>query len=455
MPSISLLTTIPGPKSKLLATRRGQAVPRAITQITPIFVQRAYGAIVEDVDGNRLLDLAGGIGCVNAGHADPTVTNAIQMQSSQFLHTCFMVAPYESYVELAERLNELAPGASEKRTFFVNSGAEAIENAVKLARAYTGRPGIVSFEDGFHGRTYMAMSLTSKMKPYKDGFGPFADHVHRIPYPDPYHHDPSAGAPDCVENSLGALERLFETSAPADSIAGIIVEPVLGEGGFVVPPAGFLSRLREICDRHGILLILDEVQSGFGRTGRMFASEHFGIEPDLLLLAKSIASGMPLAAVTGKAEIMNHPVEGALGGTFGGNPVCCSAALATLDLFEDGHLCERARRIGEIFRKRALKWQGQCKFIGDVRGLGAMQAIELVTDPVSKEPDAAAARWITSYAHEHGVIVLTAGTYGNVIRLLVPLVISDEDLAEGLDVIEQGLADYYQQKAAELIASTK
>lgn len=398
--------------------------------------------MIEDVDGNRFLDLAGGIGCVNAGHADPAVTVAIQMQSSQFLHTCFMVAPYESYVKLAERLNKLAPGPSEKRSFFVNSGAEAVENAVKIARAYTNRPGIISFVDAFHGRTYMAMSLTSKAKPYKNGFGPFAENIYRIPYPDPYHRDHSDECADCVVRSLRALERSFETSAPADSIAAVIIEPVLGEGGFIVPPAQFFPKLREICDRHGILLIVDEVQSGFGRTGKMFACEHFGLEPDLLLLAKSIASGMPLAGITGKAEIMNHPMEGALGGTFGGNPVCCEAALATLDLFETGHLCSRADKIGEIFRKRALEWQKRYPQIGDVRGLGAMQAIELVRDPVSQEPDPVAAQCITGYACEHGVILLTAGTYGNVIRLLVPLVISDEDLSEGLDVLEEGLMRY-------------
>jgi 4-aminobutyrate aminotransferase / (S)-3-amino-2-methylpropionate transaminase / 5-aminovalerate transaminase len=452
MPSISLLTSIPGPNSELLAARRARAVPRAVVQITPIFVRSASGAMIEDVDGNRLLDLAGGIGCVNAGHANPAVTEAIRQQSAQFLHTCFMVAPYESYVRLAERLNELAPGPSEKRTFFVNSGAEAVENAVKIARSYTQRPGIVAFADAFHGRTYMAMSLTSKSVPYKEGFGPFAENVYRIPYPDPYHRDPSGEIGDCVDRSLRALEHLFRTSAPAESIAAIIIEPVLGEGGFIVPPAPFFPRLREICDRHGILLIADEVQSGFGRTGKMFACEHFGIEPDLLLLAKSIASGMPLAAITGKAEIMNDPGEGALGGTFGGNPVCCEAALATLDLFETGDLCHRARKIGDTFRNRALEWQSRYPYIGDVRGLGAMQAFELVHDPVSQEPNAAAAQWITRYAYQHGVILLTAGSHSNVVRLLVPLVISDEDLSEGLNIIEEGITDYCTKSSAECLA---
>lgn len=449
MASIFLLTSIPGPNSQLLAARRARAVPRPVAQITPIFVRQAHGATIEDVDGNRLLDLAGGIGCVNAGHATPAVTNAIQKQSSLFLHTCFMVVPYESYVRLAERLNTLAPGPSEKRTFFVNSGAEAVENAVKIARAYTNRPGIVSYVDAFHGRTYMAMSLTSKANPYKNGFGPFAENVYRVPFPDPYHLGNSDEGLDCADRSLRALQHLFETSAPADSIAAVIIEPVLGEGGFIVPPAHFFPKLRELCNQHGILLIADEVQSGFGRTGKMFACEHFGIEPDLLLLGKSIANGMPLAAITGKAEIMNYPAEGALGGTFGGNPVCCEAALATLSEFEAGNLCNRALTIGETFRRRALEWQKRYPYIGDVRGLGAMQALELVRDPYSRKPDPEAANWITRFAYQHGVILLTAGTHGNVIRLLLPLVISDEELAEGLDVFEEGLLDYRRQSPAE------
>jgi 4-aminobutyrate aminotransferase / (S)-3-amino-2-methylpropionate transaminase / 5-aminovalerate transaminase len=439
MPSISLSTSIPGPNSKLLTERRARAVPRSIAQITPIFVTRACGALIEDVDGNQLLDLAGGIGCVNAGHANPAVIEAIHRQSNLFLHTCFMVVPYESYIRLAERLNALAPGVSEKRTMFVNSGAEAVENAVKIARAYTGRPAIVSFDDAFHGRTYMAMSLTSKAKPYKDGFGPFVEDIYRVPYPDPYHRGSTEASTNSVEHSLKALEQLFVTSAPAKDIAAVIIEPVLGESGFIVPPLEFFPKLRKLCDRHGILLIADEVQSGFGRTGKMFASEHFALEPDLLVLAKSIASGMPLGSVTGKVEIMNYSDEGALGGTFGGNPISCEAALATLDVFERDHLCDRAARIGQMFRTRALSWQRRFACVGDVRGLGAMQAIEFVRDGDSAAPHTEMAKRIARFAYEHGVILLTAGNYGNVIRLLVPLVISDEELNEGMDVIEAGL----------------
>ncbi|MBT9330129.1 4-aminobutyrate--2-oxoglutarate transaminase [Paracidobacterium acidisoli] len=439
MSSISLVTTIPGPRSQALTKRRSQAVPRSVAQINPIFVKRAHGALIEDVDGNVLLDFAGGIGCVNGGHADPAVIEAIQKQSSLFLHTCFMAAPYESYVRLAERLNVLTPGSFPKRTFFVNSGAEAVENAVKIAREYTSRPAIICFDDAFHGRTYMAMSLTSKMKPYKTGFGPFAEDVYRIPYPNPYRDGASISPEYCVERTLDTLNELFVNRVSPEMVAAIIIEPVLGEGGFVVPPPAFLPELRRICDAHGIVLVADEIQTGFGRTGRMFACEHFGLEPDILLTAKSIASGMPIAGITGRAEIMDHSMPGALGGTFGGNPLACAAALATLDLFEREHLCERSVRIGEIFSARARQWQARFSCVGDVRGLGSMQAIELVRNRSLKEPATELTREITRYACEHGVILVTAGTHGNVIRLLAPLVISEGELNEGLDVIEAAL----------------
>lgn len=442
MSSISLLTNIPGPQSQLLGKRRMQAVPRGVSQLTPIFVKRAHGAIIEDVDGNKLLDFAGGIGCVNGGHVDSAVVDAIQKQSAQFLHTCFMVAPYESYVNLAERLNALAPGNSEKRTFFLNSGAEAVENAVKIARAYTGRSGVICFGDAFHGRTYMAMALTSKWKPYKDGFGPFAEDIYRVPYPNPYHHDNSKESSDCVDLTLQAMEQVLRDSEPTTNIAAVIFEPIQGEGGFVVPPSSFFPALREFCDHHDILLIGDEVQSGFGRTGKMLACEHFGLEPDLLVLAKSLASGLPLGSVTGRAEIMDQPMVGALGSTFGGNPLSCQAALATLDLFERENLCAHSLRIGNIFRKRATEWQKRFPCIGDIRGIGGMQAIELVLDRTSKEPATEMTKQITRYTSKHGVILVTAGTYSNVIRLLVPLVISDEDLNEGLDVIESALIEF-------------
>jgi 4-aminobutyrate aminotransferase/(S)-3-amino-2-methylpropionate transaminase len=378
--------------------------------LTPVFVSRAHGAVIEDVDGNQLLDFAGGIGCANAGHAPPSVTAAIARQSEEFLHTCFMVAPYEGYVAVAERLNALAPGPSEKRTFLANSG-----------------------------RTYMAMALTSKVVPYKEGFAPFPGEVYRAPYPYCYRAGCEPGRHRCSMASEEELEASLFASLGAEHFAAIIVEPVLGEGGFVVPPVEFVTGLRRICNRHGILLIADEVQTGFGRTGRLFACEHSGVEPDLLLTAKSLASGMPLAAITGKAEIMDHPVAGALGGTFGGNPVACAAALATLELFADGELSRRAIAIGERFLSRAREWQLRFPFIGDVRGIGAMQAIELVEDRATKKPANALVKIIAREAYEHGLILVTAGTYGNVIRLLAPLVATDEQIDEGLDVLEAAL----------------
>jgi 4-aminobutyrate aminotransferase/(S)-3-amino-2-methylpropionate transaminase len=437
--SISLRTAIPGPKSLALAERRRNAVPASVSMITPVFVARAHGAILEDVDGNHLLDFAGGIGCTNAGHAPATVTAAIAQQSAEFLHTCFMVAPYEGYVAVAERLNALAPGTSEKRTFLANSGAEVVENAVKLARAYTRREAILCFDDAYHGRTYMAMALTSKVVPYKDGFAPFPGEVYRAPYPYCYRAGCTATEHHCVMKSETDLERSLFAAIDAEHVAAIILEPVLGEGGFIVPPPEFLPSLRRICNRHGIVLIVDEVQTGFGRTGKLFASNHANVEPDLLLTAKSLASGMPLAAITGKAEIMNHPVTGALGGTFGGNPLSCAAALATLDLFADARLCDRAIALGNRFHQRALEWQKIFPFIGDVRGLGAMQAIELVEDRETKVPATALTKTIAREAHERGLILVTAGTYGNVLRLLIPLVATDEEMDEGLAVLEASM----------------
>ncbi len=424
---------MPGPKSSALSERRIRAVSRGVSQVTPVFVESASGATLTDVDGNVFLDFAGGIGCINAGHADPAVVAAIRAQSEKFLHTCFMVSPYESYIELAERLNELSPGDFEKRTFFVNTGAEAVENAVKIARSYTGRPGVICFDDGYHGRTYMAMALTAKVKPYKAGFGPFPDHVYRVPFANPYR------CADATGHSLRQLQALFESGVRPDEVAALIVEPIQGEGGFVVPPREFLGELRLLCDRHGIVLVADEVQTGFGRTGKLFACDQFDLVPDILLTAKSMASGLPIAGITGRAEIMDHLEPGAIGGTFGGNPVSCAAALATIALFQREDLCGRSETVGRIFTERAKAWQERFAYIGDVRGLGGMQAMELVTDRTTKAPAADLTRAIARFALQHGVILVTAGTYGNVLRLLVPLVVSEEQLHEGLDVVEQAL----------------
>jgi 4-aminobutyrate aminotransferase/(S)-3-amino-2-methylpropionate transaminase len=434
MKSISITTPLPGPKSALLAARRQKAVPRGVPQGAPIFVQSAHGATLTDVDGNVFLDFYGGIGCINAGHTQHEVVHAIQKQAEAFLHTCAMVAPYEGYVALAERLNALAPGPSEKRTFFVNSGAEAVENGVKIARSYTGRPTVLCFDDAFHGRTLLTMSLTAKEKPYKVGFGPFSPDVVRVPYANPYRQ------PDAAHAALAAIEETLRTRIAPEQVAAILFEPVQGEGGFIVPPVEFVTGLRAIADKHGIVLIADEVQCGFGRTGKMFATEYFGIEPDILLTAKSIASGMPLAAITGKAEIMDHPGPGGIGGTFGGNPVSCAAALATLAVFENHNLCKRSLEIGERFQTRARQWQQRFNVIGDVRGLGGMCAMELVTDRQTKEPASELTKKIARYALEHGVLLVTAGPQANVIRILVPLAVTESQLDEGLDVIEAALA---------------
>lgn len=431
MSSIQLNTSVPGPRSRELAARRAQAVPRGVSQVTPIFVSRAEGAIIEDVDGNRLLDFAGGIGCLNVGHRNPGVVAALHAQADRFLHTCFMVAAYESYVRLAEKLNALAPGSTPKKTLFLNSGAEAVENAIKIARAYTRRPAVICFEDAFHGRTLLTLSLTSKTHPYKAGFEPFASDIYRVPYAYCHHCSYCLTYPGCDLYCAAHLEDTFKRVVAAESVAAIIVEPVLGEGGFVVPPRGWLTAVHDICRKHGILLIADEVQTGFGRTGKMFAIEHEGIEPDLMVTAKSLGGGLPLAAVTGKADIMDHTGPGALGGTFGGNPMACEAALAVVEALSDGSLCNRAISLGERFRQRATGWKRLFPVITDVRGLGAMQAFELADGETTKA--------LTTWCYEHGLLLVTAGTYNNVVRILMPLVVTNEQMDEALDIMESAL----------------
>jgi 4-aminobutyrate aminotransferase / (S)-3-amino-2-methylpropionate transaminase / 5-aminovalerate transaminase len=436
MPTIQLRTEIPGPRSRRLMERRAKAVPRGVYHVTPVFVARAEGAVLEDVDGNRLIDFGGGIGCLNAGHRAPRVLAAVRAQLDRFLHTCFHVTPYEGYVALAERLNALVPGDFPKRTLLVNSGAEGVENAVKIARCYTRRPAAICFEDAFHGRTLLTLSLTSKIHPYKAGFGPFPGEVYRIPYAYCYRCAYSLRYPSCDVFCARHLEDTFKRVVGAEAVAAVVVEPVLGEGGFVTPPKEFLPILQEICRRNGIVLIADEVQTGLGRTGAMFACEHVGIEPDILVAAKSLGGGLPLASITGRAEIMDAAEVGGLGGTFGGNPLCCSAALAALDTIEEERLLERAQHLGQRFAARAREWQRRWPMIGEARGLGAMQAIEIVKSPESREPAEEETRQIVRYCYEHGLIVLSAGSYGNVIRLLVPLVVRDAEFEEGLGVLE-------------------
>ena len=454
MGTISLKTAIPGPKCSALAQRESHAVARGLSQLTPVFVESAEGAVIEDVDGNRFLDLAGGIGCLNAGHRAPAVIEALHQQVDKFLHTCFMVTPYESYVALAERLNALAPGSAPKKTILLNSGAEAVENAVKIARAYTKRPAVICFEDGFHGRTLLTLSLTSKTHPYKAGFEPFASDVYRVPYAYCYRCSYNLRYPDCKLHCAQHLEDTFKRVVAAESVAAIIAEPVLGEGGFVAPPREWLATVHEICKRHGILLIADEVQTGFGRTGAFYACEHYGVEPDLLVSAKSLGGGLPIAAVTGRAEIMDHTGPGSLGGTFGGNPLACVAALAAIDAVDSGDLNRRAGELGDLFRSRTSRWQKGFTQIGDIRGIGAMQAMEIVT--ADRTPDAETTRQIIRYCLEHGVILVTAGTYGNVIRLLMPLVITDDQMTEALAVLEaafeQVLGNHATVASAEPVA---
>ena len=446
MSSIEIRTAIPGPRSKELFRRRAAAVPQGVFHMAPIFVARAEGAILEDVDGNRLIDFGGGIGSLNVGNRAPRVVAALKAQVDRFLHTCFSVTPYEDYIAVAEQLNKRAPGKSPKKTLLINSGAEAVENAVKIARCFTGRPAVICFEDAFHGRTLLALSLTSKTHPYKAGFQPFASDIYRVPYAYCYRCSYSLKYPECNVFCAHHLEDTFKRTVAAETVAAIVVEPVLGEGGFVVPPPEFFPVLQQICRNHGILFIADEVQTGFGRTGKMFACEHYGIEPDLLITAKSLGGGLPLAAVTGREEIMDSPGVGGLGGTFGGNPLSCAAARAVFEMFDQDNLLAKANSIGERFRARANSWKQRWPLVGEVRGLGAMQAVEFVRGPGSREPAEDETKRIIRYCHEHGLIALSTGSYGNVLRLLVPLVVSDEQLAEGLDVIEAAIHSVAEAK---------
>ncbi|HYU56754.1 MAG TPA: 4-aminobutyrate--2-oxoglutarate transaminase [Actinomycetota bacterium] len=435
-----IVTEIPGPRSRELAARRAAAIPRAVFNVAPVFVERAQGAVVEDVDGNRLIDFAAGLAVLNAGQTHPAVVAAVREQAARYLHTCFHVAMNEPYLVLAERLNALTPGAFDKRTLLVNSGAEAVENAVKIARYATGRPGVVVFDHGFHGRTLLAMTMTAKVMPYKKGFGPFAPEVHRLPFAYPYRCPAGAAPEDCGEACAAyAIDEMTHHVGP-DQIAAVVVEPVLGEGGFVVPGTGFLEAIRRFTADHGIVFVADEVQTGFGRTGRWFASEHFGIEPDLVAMAKALGGGLPLGAVTGRADLMEAPHVGGLGGTFGGNPLACAAALAVIDTLDGERLIERAARIGEVIAARFREFRDRFEGVGDVRGLGAMQAIEFVGDRTTKAPSKAVAARVLEEALREGLLLMKAGTYDNVIRLLPPLSIDDGLLDEGLSIIEKALS---------------
>ena len=423
-----------------LMERRLRAVPRGPFNVGDRFAARASGGRIVDVEGREYIDFAAGIAVVGTGHGHPEVLAAARVQMDRFVHTCFHVVPYEPYIALAEELNRRTPGAHGKKTFFCNSGAEAVENAVKVARHFTGRPGVICFHNAFHGRTLLALSLTSKINPYKKGFAPFVPEVHRAPYAYCYRCPFSAPGPEACDLECAAfLEDMFVTGVDPESVAALILEPVLGEGGFIVPPAAFVQRVFEIAAGHGIVTIADEVQTAFGRTGRLFACEHFGVVPDVVTTAKALASGFPLSGVTGRAEIMDAPQVGGLGGTYGGNPVACAAALATLRVIDRENLCQRAERVGALMRARLESFRERFPLVGDVRGLGAMVAMELVTERSTKAPAAEQTKALAAYALEHGVVTITAGSYGNVFRLAPPLTIDEEDLVRGLDVLEQGL----------------
>lgn len=417
-----------------LQQRRDAAFARGLGNQLPVYIERARNAEMWDVEGRRYIDFASGIAVLNTGHLHPRVQAAAMKQLESFSHTCLMVTPYESAVVLAERLNRLAPGPTAKKAIFVTTGAEAVENCIKIARAHTGRSGVIAFGGGFHGRTFMAMALTGKVLPYKAGFGPFPPEVFHAPFPIAYH-----GV--SVQQSLEALEHIFKYDIEPARVAAIIIEPVMGEGGFYIAPPEFLQALRKLCDQHGILLIIDEIQTGFARTGRMFASEYAGVEADLMTMAKSLAGGFPLAAVVGKAHIMDAPAPGGLGGTYAGSPVACAAALAVLDVIEEEQLCRRAEHIGQLLTSGLRSAQSMLPAIGEVRGLGAMVAMELVKNGDPHSPDPELTKELVKRAGAKGLVLLSCGLYGNVIRFLVPLTASDAIVSEGLDIVVASLRE--------------
>ena len=416
-----------------LAELRRRYIPRGITTAHPLVADRAKGAELWDVAGKRYIDFAGGIGVLNVGHGHPHVMEAVHAQVDRVTHTSFQVVMYESYLRLAERICALAPGEGPKKAIFFSTGAEAVENAVKIARAHTGRPAVISFHGGFHGRTLLALSLTGSVVPYKQNFGPYATEVYQVPFPYEYRGW-------STEKALASLEELFESSVAPSRVAAIIIEPVLGEGGFVPAPAAFLQKLRALTEKYGILLIVDEIQTGFGRTGKFFAIEHSGVAPDLVTIAKSLAAGFPLSGVVGRAEVMDAPGPGGLGGTYGGNPVACAAGLAVLDVMRDEKLPERAARIGSIVEERMRTWASEHNLVGDVRVMGAMAGMELVRDRKTKTPADTETAQMLGLARERGLILLRAGIHHNVIRTLMPLTIPDDQLDEGLDIIGSALA---------------
>jgi 4-aminobutyrate aminotransferase/(S)-3-amino-2-methylpropionate transaminase len=427
-------------KMESILELRNSVIPPGYRSGTTVYVESAKGAVIRAMDGKEYIDFAGGIGVMTVGHSHPKVVAAIKDQAEKFTHTCFMVVPYESAVRLAEKLCQIAPGTAPKSTLFLNSGAEAVENAVKIARYFTKRQAIIALEHGYHGRTQLTMTLTSKVNPFKLGFGPFAPEIYHIPAPYCYRCSFGLKYPGCSIHCADSLNDFLKYQVGAECTAAVIAEPLLGEGGFITPPPEYFTKLTGICRANGIVFIADEIQAGTGRTGKMFAIEHFGVEPDIITLAKGFAAGMPLSAVIGKIEIMNSVHPGGLGGTYGANPVACRAALAVMDIFNEENLLQKAQSLGKKIRDRLNAWQSKFEIIGDVRGLGPMLAIELVKDRETKKPAAEEAAALVKYCVDHGVVILMCGTFNNVIRFLPPLVIADPELNRGLSVIEEGLA---------------
>lgn len=441
-----IVTAIPGPKSKELLERRLTVVPSGISNNSDVFVKSAKGALVEDIDGNIFIDFAGAIGTLNVGHAHHKVVKAIQDQAAQFVHTSFNVVMYSSYIELAERLAAIAPIKDETQVAFFNSGAEAVENAVKFARKYTKRQGVITFTRGFHGRTLLTMSMTSKVKPYKFEFGPFAPEVYKAPYPYPFRRPEGMSEEQYSQYTINQFKQFLLAEVAPETIAAIVMEPIQGEGGFVVPNQAFVQYIREVCTKYGIVFVSDEIQTGFSRTGKNFGIEHFNVEPDLMTVSKSMGAGVPISGVIGKKEIMESAGVGEIGGTYSGSPLGCQAALAVLDIMEEENLNERANSIGQQVKKRMNKLADQYSQIGDIRGLGAMVAIEIVNGKNDKTPNKKVVSQIVEEANKRGLLLLSAGLFGNVIRFLMPLVITDDQLSEGLDILEEVFAAVFSMK---------
>lgn len=441
MSAIQLKTSLPGPKGIAALERRKNALPAGLAKSTDVVVERAEGALVWDIDGNQLLDFAGGIGMINVGHCNPQVVDAIKKQLEKYLHTCTLVTTMEPYLELAELLNSITPGDFPKKTLLANSGSEAVENAVNIAKYYTKRNAVLCFEAAYHGRTLLTLSLTSKYGLFKKGFGTYVPDIYRVPAPNMYRKINGMSDEEYIQYSINQLEQVFISQVDADSLAAIIIEPVQGEGGFLPMPTAYLQKIRELCTKHGIVFIADEIQCGASRTGKLFAVEHSGVVPDIIVSAKSIGAGMPISAITGKAEILDAPHPGGVGGTYGGSPLACVAAIEAIKILNSSAFLKRTNEVGELIRTTLENWKSKYKIIGDVRGVGAMRLVEFVKDRQSKDPDMEVAMEIIKEATGKGLILIRAGLYSNCIRLLPPLVITDDQLKEGLGILENAIAN--------------